>query len=67
MSSPKTLMALVHLRMPKALITTIDGVAVHYGMTRSALLRELIVASLTQRKHWPPDEYLSTKVTSLTE
>ncbi len=48
-------MPLVRLRMPEALLITIDETAHECGMTRSAVLRELIVASLTVRNRWPRD------------
>ena len=47
-------MPLVRLRMPETLLLTINETANECGMTRSAVMRELIVASLTERKRWPP-------------
>lgn len=46
-------MPVVRLRVPVPLLQVIDESASENGMTRSALVRELIVDTLIRRNRWP--------------
>lgn len=44
----------IRARVPRPMLDRVDEAARHAGMSRSALIRELLALGLAQRGLWPP-------------